>query len=349
MSRRVLIIGAGMSGLIAASRLQSAGWHVTLADSASLPGGRLWTQRSANGGFDTGAQFFSVRDPAFAALVEDWRAVGLIEHWCSGFAAIDPQATRSSPVAVEDGFPRFRIAGGMDRLARHLALGLTIRLSTCIRAIDAAPNGITAHVAGGSGDDEIHADALILTPPVPLSLALLAAGRQSRPLADGAAQLLARVRYAPCLCLTLDYPDADELAVPAPGAARILEGPISWLASQRAKGLRQRGEGVVVHAQAAWSQEHGSWSDAQIRSALATHAGRLLSRWSTRDWTAPAEVVLTRWAASLATTTIAPACVVADLGAPVLFAGDAFGDRPRVEGAALSGLAAAAALMASRT
>jgi hypothetical protein len=342
----VLIVGAGLSGLIAARALRAAGWAVTVIESAVRAGGRLRTERTAGAVFDTGAQFFSVRDPAFAALVDGWRSAGLVDAWCSGFAAVDAHAAMHAPVAVEDGFPRYRVVGGMDQLAEHLTRGLTVRLATQVGAIDAAEGLVTAQVQHGTASERIQADAVILTAPVPQSVALLSAGHQARPLPQDVAVLLAGVRYAPCVCVSLDYPDADEMALPPPGAVRLLDGPISWLASQRAKGLRQRGEGVVVHAHAAWSEQHGGWSDAQVAAILATHAGRLLSRWSMRDWSAPTAVTVTRWTTSLATATVAPACVQVDLGAPVLFAGDAFGDRPRVEGAALSGLAAAAALSA---
>ena len=341
---RVVVIGAGICGLLAGARLQAAGWQPIILESLAQPGGRLRTERLGAAAFDSGAQFFSVRDPAFAALVADWRAAGLAEHWCSGFAIADARFPHQAPIAAEDGFPRMRIAGGMDRLAAHLAAGLEVRLGAQAERLDAGAGRVVVHVRAPGGALALTADAAILTPPVPIALALIAAGSQERPLDAALHAALAQLAYAPCLCVTLDYPQASGPAIPGPGAVRLADGPLSWISSQRAKGLRSQGEGIVIHAQAAWSAAHERDGDADLIAAITALAAPLLAGWSGGDWTAPRSACLTRWRHSLATTTMAEPCLAADLGAPVILAGDAFGAQPRVEGAALSGLAAASAL-----
>lgn len=42
---RVLVVGAGLAGLTAASRLQDQGADVSLAESRHRVGGRVWSQR----------------------------------------------------------------------------------------------------------------------------------------------------------------------------------------------------------------------------------------------------------------------------------------------------------------
>ena len=344
MAGSVVIIGAGIAGLMAGVHARAAGWRATVIEQAAQVGGRLRTEQHAGGAFDTGAQFFSVRDPLFGAAVEEWSRAGLIAHWCSGFAAVHPQTPENAPVAVEDGFPRYHIVGGMERLAAHLARDLEVSLGTPVLRVDAAGGQVAIQIQQAGAVATLRADAAILTPPVPASLALLAAGRQERALPPALVGELQRIRYAPCLCVSLDYPAAEGMALPPPGAIRLLSGPISWIASQRAKGLRRQGEGVVVHASPQWSQEHAHERSDVICQRLADEAATVLARWSVKSWNNPAAVALTRFAESLATSTISPAFLRADLGAPILFAGDAFGDRPRLEGAALSGLAAAQAL-----
>jgi predicted NAD/FAD-dependent oxidoreductase len=343
---RVVIVGAGICGLLAGARLQASGWQVTILEQQPRPGGRLRSERRGAAAFDSGAQFFSVRAPAFAALVEQWRVAGLAEQWCSGFAASDARFPQQAPIAVEDGFPRYRIAGGMDRLALHLAAGLDVRCGSEVEQLDAAAGRLALQVRAPSGPATVHADAAILTPPVPLALALIAAGSQQRALDPAVLARLASVAYAPCLCLTLDYPGAAGPAIPAPGAVRLADGPLSWISSQRAKGLRSVGEGIVIHAAAPWSAAHMHEGDAALTATMLSLAAPLLAGWSGGDWSSPLAATVTRWQHSLATATLAEPSLAVDLGAAVIFAGDAFGAQPRVEGAALSGLAAAAALCA---
>ena len=51
--KKVLVIGAGLSGLTAAQALQTAGWEVVVLEARDRIGGRVWTQD----GIDLGAQW----------------------------------------------------------------------------------------------------------------------------------------------------------------------------------------------------------------------------------------------------------------------------------------------------
>ena len=52
---RVAIVGAGLSGLTAGYRLQTAGWQVDVFEAANSPGGRVQTVRRDGYAIDTGA------------------------------------------------------------------------------------------------------------------------------------------------------------------------------------------------------------------------------------------------------------------------------------------------------
>ena len=79
---RIAIVGAGMAGLSCGQRLSRLGHEVRLFDKGRGPGGRMATRRMEDGGttlhFDHGAQYFAAKDPTFRAIVEDWRAEGLV-------------------------------------------------------------------------------------------------------------------------------------------------------------------------------------------------------------------------------------------------------------------------------
>ena len=59
----VIVIGAGVSGLLAAARCATASSRVVVFDKGRGVGGRLATRRTDSGVFDHGAQFFTARDP----------------------------------------------------------------------------------------------------------------------------------------------------------------------------------------------------------------------------------------------------------------------------------------------
>ncbi len=80
----VVIIGAGLAGLMAGRVLADAGKRVLLLDQGSHVGGRLATRQIGGGAADYGAQFFTVRDPEFSAFVSRWLAEGIVFEWSRG-------------------------------------------------------------------------------------------------------------------------------------------------------------------------------------------------------------------------------------------------------------------------
>ena len=66
----VVVIGAGIAGLIAAGELKRAGLHVLVLDKGRGVGGRIATRRIGGATFDHGAQFITQRNPRFAAVLE---------------------------------------------------------------------------------------------------------------------------------------------------------------------------------------------------------------------------------------------------------------------------------------
>ena len=163
-SADVLIVGAGLSGLLAAHELQARGLTARLLDKGRSVGGRLATRRVGPGRADHGAQFFTVRAPEFRTWVEHWQAEGLVFVWSTGWS------NGSLVDAPSDGHPRYAVRGGMNALAKHLAQGLDVRVDTQVTSVTPTANGWQATDQAGQ---LFSGRALLLTPPVPQSLALL--------------------------------------------------------------------------------------------------------------------------------------------------------------------------------
>ena len=337
----VLVIGAGLSGLACARAMQTAGWAVTLVDKGRGVGGRLATRRLGAAAFDTGAQFFTVRDPVFAAAVREWESAGVVARWGEGF----PLMAGGSGF---DGHPRYRAVGGMNQLAKHLAQGLDVRDQRTVTGLMAdgarwrvtvQPGDLAQAGAQPSGLAEtMLADAVVLTAPVPQAIALL----ESSDLPVD--PVLREVRYDPCFCLLVDLPGAAGAVLPAPGGVRVMDDPtINWLCSQRAKGLREVGDGLIVHARGGWSAERYARDDAAVLAELVPAARAVWERAGVVA--AVGEIQLKRWRYSLPTVCVGAACMRVQTAVPLVLAGDAFGERPRMEGAWLSGVEAAGMLV----
>ena len=86
---RVVVIGAGLAGLMAAQLLHNNGHSVVVLDKGKSPGGRLATRRIGDATLDHGAQFFTVRESEFEHVVQQWVQAGIVREWCKGFATPD--------------------------------------------------------------------------------------------------------------------------------------------------------------------------------------------------------------------------------------------------------------------
>lgn len=319
----VLVIGAGLSGLLAASTLHAAGRRVLVLDKARGVGGRLATRRLDPHTGDHGAQFFTAHDPRFKECVASWEAAGAVVRWSTGFTA--PDGTLR-----DNGVPRYRGVPGMTGIAKHLARGLDVRTGSRVVRLAASEGLWTATLEDGS----LHtARAVLLSAPVPQSLALLAAGGVSLP--EPAGTDLANIDYAPCLTLLAELDGPSR--VPEPGGLWMSGEPLLWITDNLKKGVSTGPATLVtIHGGQEFSREHWEVPEATVATAMLAAAEPWLGNPVRRTQ-------LHRWRYSVPLRVHPEPCVVLDAPALIGFAGDAFGG-PRVEAAAISGLSAGAAL-----
>jgi renalase len=324
----ILIVGAGISGLMAGRALEGRGLRVALLDKGRSVGGRLATRRIGPGRADHGAQFFTVRTPEFQAWVDQWVDEGLVYRWSTGWS--DGSLSSVKP----DGHPRYAVRRGMNALAKRLAQGLDIRVDVRLVAVAPTEKGWLARDDNG----EVYTGrALLLTPPVPQALALLEAGGVQLSSTDRAA--LERIAYVPCVAGLFWVEGAVDL--PEPGALQQPGAPISWIADNQRKGISPEATLITVHAGAEYSRQLWDAPEGEALAALQEGLGAFMDP-SARI----REAQVKRWRYAQPTI-LHPERYLLATGLPTLaFAGDAFG-WPRVEGAALSGMAAAEAAGAS--
>lgn len=320
-TNRVLVVGAGISGLLAARSLVDRGHTVLVLDKARGVGGRMSTRRIGTARVDHGAQFFTANDPAFSALVDRWLDGGPARLWSRGFA-------NRQGVDHGQGRPAYRGLDGMSAIPRHLAAGLEVRTGCRLTSVSRTPDGFLAEAESG---EAFTGGAALLTAPVPQSLALIEAGGIELPGRVG--DLLRGIEYAPCFAVLAVL--RGKSAIPAPGGLKLKDGPIEWMADNSQKGISPDRVSITIHATADFTRARLDADPEEVGKELLAAAAPWLG--STVE-----EVQVHRWLYSRPTTTTAERFLAVDpeqSGRPLVFAGDAFGG-PAVEGAALSGLAA---------
>jgi len=308
---RVVVVGAGVSGLTAAQRLTTAGHDVLVFDKGRSSGGRCATRRIGTAVFDHGAQFFTVRSDTFEQMVHGWLAAGVAREWCRGFGD-------------GDGHPRYCGVGGMTSITKHLANGLRVRYSSMAFSLSRTATGWRVYMDDGSHHD---AERVLLTCPIPQSMALLANTEIQVP------DALRTIEYDKTIA-ALVVVNGDS-RVPAPGGVQQADETFSFIADNRQKGISPIGA-LTFHCSAAFSEEHW-WYD-----ATTTH-DEVMRR--ARSWIGDATIVEhqpKRWRMATPRTTWPERCWSAD---GVTLAGDAFAG-PKIEGAVLSGVAAAQCVVA---
>ncbi|MFN3256031.1 MAG: NAD(P)/FAD-dependent oxidoreductase [Ilumatobacter sp.] len=337
--RKVVIVGAGLSGLVAGRELLDAGLDVCVLDKGRSVGGRLATRRIGDARLDHGAQFFTVRTPAFRRRVDDWLERGIVAVWNHGFDD-------------DDGHPRYVGATGMNSIAKDLAVGLDVETSTLafgVRPMEGvdAPHRWEVVIDDGTTRP---ADAVIFTCPLVQTFALLAdigvwkSGDEATDAAHDAIverhgihldQQLFRTQYDRTIALlaTVDGPTA----IGAAGGVQHGDDVFSFIGDNQAKGISEA-PAITFHANAEWSEAH--WDDDSADTLAALEA-------AAQPWLGSAAIVerqLKTWRFATPRTIWPDPCWSTADGT-IVVAGDAFAG-PKVEGAHNSGLAAAHSLLA---
>ncbi len=238
MMERIAIIGAGIAGLQLARRLQAAGISASLFDKARGPAGRIATRRLDYGRFDHGAQYFTARDPIFAAQVEDWCARGVVAPWTGRIVTLADGAIRAEPSPV----PRYVGVPGMSAMARDLASGASVTVGVRIEAV--RWTNASWELVSDDGHAFTGFDGLVSAVPAPQAVPFLASSTELGLHAR-------RAQFDPCHALMIEL---EEPVAAAFDAAFVKDSPVGWIAREASKPGRAASNGWVVHSTAAWSR-----------------------------------------------------------------------------------------------
>jgi hypothetical protein len=308
-----LIIGAGMSGLAAATDLQNNGWKVIVLDKGRGVGGRMSTRRIADGKADHGAQYFSTKTPNFQEFTKQLLTENIAAEW---------------KVKGKE-YARYVGKGGMSGIPKFMANGLDIRTGERVNKIEKTTSGYTIST---ESENTYEADALILTSPAPQTIDLLK--NVAFEVKDFVFDSLNAIGYLPCISVMalLNAPTK----ISAPGNLTFENEAIAWIADNVQKGITEP-QTVTIHASAEYSKAHLEDDMNTVRDELLRLA---------TEWISPESIVekqVHRWRYSLADKRHSEPFL--SVNETLLLGGDGFGiGIGNIEGAFISGKAMAAAL-----
>jgi hypothetical protein len=240
--KNIAIIGAGLSGLIAARQLANVA-NVKIFEKSKGVGGRIATRRSGPYSFDHGAQFFTPKTPLFKEFLEPIILQGHVKHWDGNFAEIINRKIILKR-KWDESPPHYVGAPSMNSFAKQLSIGADIQKNTLITSVTRENHLWQISDANGKLLGE-YDWVLVSTPPnqalqlLPQFLSL-------------DSKLITR-RMQSCFSLMLGF--SGDLALPFDAAVPLGED-ISWISVNSSKPDRGQAYCLLIHSTNDWADQH---------------------------------------------------------------------------------------------
>ncbi len=222
MTRRVAVIGAGLTGLACARVMRRAGFYVEVFEQDRIIGGRMATTRVGMVTFDHGAQYVTARSTQFKAYLDELAASGYAARWTPKAVAGDQESVQMSPWYV--GTP------GMASIVRPLTESVRIHTGRKVHTIERDEKD-GWHIWFEDQTSVGPFAAIAVAVPAPQARLLL--GRL-----DDMTDALAKVRMSPCWALMVRL---DERKLPEQDVFSDMSEVIRWIGrnSDQARPLRE--------------------------------------------------------------------------------------------------------------
>ncbi|OYV34945.1 MAG: hypothetical protein B7Z80_19840 [Rhodospirillales bacterium 20-64-7] len=164
--RKIIIIGAGIGGLVAATHLAHAGLDVTVCESAAMAGGKLRELKIADTAIDAGPTVFTLRpifDAIFAAIGEQLDRHITLEpldclarHMWEDGARLDLFADTERNVAAISAFAGLAAAQAYQKFARRSAEIFATLDTSFMQRPQPGLMGLLRHAAPAHGVGLLH-------------------------------------------------------------------------------------------------------------------------------------------------------------------------------------------------
>lgn len=283
--RRFAVVGAGIAGVACARTLVQAGHEVTVFEREAVAGGRMAGESTPFGSFDSGAQYFTVRDPRFELALRT--TPGVCKPWSANLVRVLDPHGRVAEAALPSREKHWVAQPDMGALVGRWAAPLGERLVTDARVAQIEPDALDRRrwqlrTEGADGSTGVHSgfDAVLLTVPPACARLLLGHGATASGASAGAKSALpaalgraiAKVQASPCWTLMIAFPQANQANLshlgPQWNVARSTHHRVAWLARESSKPGRDAIERWTLQASPEWSQEHLRDDAARVEAKL---------------------------------------------------------------------------------
>ena len=259
------VIGAGLAGVTLAKAL-AAKHHVTIFEKSHSSAGRMSTRRRSIGdqefAFDHGAQYFTIKSPAFHQALQPYLDQGVVQPWHARMVTINKGKVtpRNPPSQAHSPSHAYVATPGMTGLVKAMASGLDIRHQVEIRQI--APQQDQWRLTDADGNSYDGFDGVVAAIPA----------KQAAVLMPDAKPDLDKVQMLGCFTVMLGFEDASIL--PQDWDAGFVEDEsIGFIAINSSKPGRSPDSSspkasMVVQANNIWADQRLDEDPKQIEAIL---------------------------------------------------------------------------------
>lgn len=332
--RNVVVIGAGLSGLVCAQHLRHAGVEVTIVEKSAGVGGRMATRRMQGTWVDHGAQYITVRSEAFSRFINKLIDRGIVREWTRTIYKLTPEGLVAPD--ADEMYPRYSCPEGMTAIAKHLAEGQNIKLGKRIVTVEIKDGRWNLTCEDG---EAIAAEAVVATMPAPQFLPLFESVLSKAPTFLKTVKL---VKFAPCITIMAGYSNQQEIPQEWQAISCTDDPILSWIGLDSSKHGSHSSQPVFVFqstaefAQQSLEERNLEIAGKQLLEQVSYH----LAPWFNQ----PEWWQVHRWHYAFVQESLGVACLSTELPLPLVCAGDWCAGE-NLEGAFQSGSEAAMSLL----
>ncbi len=283
----IAVIGAGISGLVAGSRLAQAGHQVTIFEKSRGFGGRLATRYAGENllqHLDHGSSFLDSGSGAYQEWLDGLSAAGAIRPWTDRFSLHDgTQFYREH--GTQERRTRFVAVEGMNSLGKALSRWVDVRMNERVAGITlVAPKSTrkrpwVVNLVSGS---VFEADAVVVAAPAPQAQGVIGTALDEVGVRSLIAQLK-KVTYAPAFALMAGYGGRQK---PEWQGIHCQNQILEWICNESDKRDSLTETCLVVHASTEFTRANLDADREEVRLRMLEALPAVVGPWaSLPEWT----------------------------------------------------------------
>lgn len=281
------IIGAGLSGLVAAKMLSEGGHSVRVYEREESVGGRLASMKAGSNSdliVDHRESCFAAHDPEFKKFVDELTDKDILGIWDDHFPFYNGEEFEGRYPAREDEDYYYATAG-MNQIGKYLS-----------RWVDVAENervggftfiGRDRHIKKPwmlnlTSSDVYELDAVIVATPAPQAYGLINSSQDETDIKKLITDL-EYIKYNSCFSMVLVYEGAKQ---PDWKAIECTSAEVDWIINESSK--RDTGDNlvVVIHSSHEYYVSHHAQKQQETIRQLLNAAAKIAGDWISKpDWT----------------------------------------------------------------